>query len=109
MEPLFKQRSILSELTTTMDSETQQQPFRSSTSLPFHLKSRAGRDVIVFAYFPSSPRPWVGAMQQGDEWVAMSWLNNGQYISDSVSADKLVKSHSDVPDLLGKSSMLYEE
>jgi len=62
------------------------------SDFPFLSKTRAGSDVIVFAYAKGQARPWLGAYLVSGEYVPMSWMGDGRFIPDYDRS-------SDVPEL----------
>ena len=88
-----------------MDSKKRERVFQ----FPYYTSTRNGHPVIIFAYAEESDRPWIGCYKPNNttaNWVAMSWLEEGLFYSDKKETGETIFSSTDVPELIGKESIL---
>jgi len=73
------------------------------TDFPIHTRLRGGNPAIIFGFFWTSARPWLGAYQavnnkqDGEQWIPMSWLEDGSFIGDQTEKGKEILSGVDLP------------
>ena len=62
-------------------------------------KTRAGREVVIYAIYPEQKYAVHGAQKLGKDWITENWNMEGEFLAEDISGEDLIEvsPYSDIP------------